>query len=128
MDHPGMLSANNSSDSIIVPKWFMVSLPACIVINGIHMVLLVRVMAREGPILRKPINWMILVDEFIRFLGSVGALHATFILGMWLDRDESNTTDCKESCCIYVFFTVLGSTWSIINGAGCFELNLFRFH
>ena len=93
------------------------------VIQVIYLALLMRVMAKEGPVLRKPINWMILVDEAIRFLGSVGGLHATYVLGMWPNSGEEGTTGCDPSCCVFVFFNILGSFWNIIGGAGFKYLN-----
>ena len=124
----GMLAANNISNSTIVPQSIMLSLPISIVIQVFYMALLVRVMAIEGSIWKKPINWMILIDECIRFLGSVGSMRTTLFLGMWLDPGEDSAAECNQSCCIYVYFSIWGSMWSIVGGAGILKFILFHFH
>ena len=76
---------DNTSNTMFVPKNVVVGLPICIAIHLVHIALLMRVITKEGPIWKKPINWMILSDEVIRFLGSVGCIHATILEGLWQD-------------------------------------------
>ena len=118
-----LLADGNSSSATLAPKNVMPVLPISMVIHLIHLALLLRVMAKSSPILKKPINWMILSDEVIRFLGSVGALHGTFALGMWSDPGKNINSDCDPSYCFYVQVAILGSFWNIIGGTGCYALS-----
>ena len=121
MDCQGTFADDNSSSVKIIPKKVMAVLPISMTIHIIHIALLLRVMAKEGPIWKRAINWMILSDEVIRFLGSVGAIHVTTVLGMW-EGSKENISDCNSHCCIFVFFCILGMLWNIIGGSGCQRL------
>ena len=123
-----MLSANNNSNSTIVPQSIMLSLPISITVQAFYMAVIVRIMATEGNILKMPINWMILIDECIRFLGSVGCTRTAFFLGMWLDPGDGSGAECNQSCCIYVFIGIFGAIWSVLGGAGTLKSNIFYFH
>ena len=119
MNYKGMIPGDDNTSNTTFGLMSMVVLPISMFIQLIHMALLLRVMAKEGPIWRKPINWMILTDEAIRFLGSVGSIHFIFVFLMQPDLEGKGLPiDCSQYCCVYVFFSTLGRFWTIIGGTG----------
>ena len=60
-------------------NWMIVTvcaIPIFMAIHSLYIILLVGVMSKDISLSKRPINILLLVDEILRLLGSVGALVA----------------------------------------------------
>ena len=74
-----MASFNYESTDESPFNWMFVAvcvIPIFMTIHSLYIILLIRVMGKDGPLYKRPIHFLLLVDEILRLLGSVGALVA----------------------------------------------------
>ena len=74
-----MASFNYESTDESPFNWMFVAvcaIPIFMTIHSLYIILLIGVMGKDGPLYKRQINFLLLVDEILRLLGSVGALVA----------------------------------------------------
>ena len=84
-------------------------------------------MVKNGFIWRKPINWMILTDEGVRFSGSVamaGLLHMSSVKNVGSVPKMEDIDNLSQSFCFFVHVGVMGSMWNTIGGTGEAKTNV----
>ena len=67
-------------------NWMVVAvgaIPIFMAIHSLYIVLLIVVMGKDVPFSKRPINILLLIDEILRFLGSVGTLVAATWATLW---------------------------------------------
>ena len=106
--------SNGQLDTIILITTLSLS------IRLIYFIVLLKVMLNEGPLWKKAVNVMIVTDEGIKLLASMGTLVGVILSTIWMELNEmpgSNFMGNSSICKIYIklsFFTI----WSLIGSAG----------
>ena len=56
------------------------AIPIFMTIHSLYIILLIGVMFKEAPLSKRPINILLLMDEFLRLVGSAGTLVAAILV------------------------------------------------
>ena len=67
-------------------NWLIVAvcaIPIFMTIHSLYIILLVGVMGKDISLSKRPINILLLIDEILGFVGSVGTLAAATIVTIW---------------------------------------------
>ena len=59
------------------------AIPIFMAIHSLYIILLVGVMSRDTSLSKRPINILLLIDEIMRFIGSIGTLFAATLVTIW---------------------------------------------
>ena len=59
------------------------AIPIFMAIHSLYIILLVGVMSRDTSLSKRPINILLLIDEILRFIGSIGTLFAATLATIW---------------------------------------------
>ena len=59
------------------------AIPIIMTIHSLYIILLVGVMSKDTSLSKRPINILLLIDEILRFIGSIGTLFAATLVTMW---------------------------------------------
>ena len=71
-------------------NWMIVAvctIPIFMAIHSLYIILLVGVMGKDISISKRPINILLLIDEILGFVGSVGTLVAATIVTIWNEAE-----------------------------------------
>ena len=120
------LGTNFSSTPLIL--LLAVAISICLVIHVLYILLLISAMRRQSQasIWKKPINIMILTDEGVRLLGSLGSLQGTYsaifiaTLSQSGKTSESTFIGNSSTCLLTIQVGAMGILWNVIGGTGNF--------
>lgn len=86
----------------------------------VYLTLFIRVLINEGAVWKKAVNVMILIDEGIKLLATIGTLVGVVISSIWVEMNEmpeSNFMGNSPYCKFYIILS-FGVFWSVIGSAG----------
>ena len=92
----------------------------CMAFQFAYLALLLKVMTKEGAIRKKAVNVMILTDEGIKLLASIGTLIGAILSSIWAEMSQlggSNFIGNSSICQLYITLSFC-AFWSVIGSAG----------
>ena len=95
----------------------------CMAFQFGYLALLLRVMTKDGAIRKKAVNVMILTDEGIKLLASIGTLIGAILSSIWREMSQlegSNFIGNSSICQLYITLSFC-AFWSVIGSAGSLE-------
>ena len=117
------------------PLILLLAISICLVIHVLYILLLISAMRRQSQasIWKKPINIMILTDEGVRLLGSLGSLQGTYsaifiaTLSQSGKTSESTFIGNSSTCLLTIHLAAMGFLWNIIGGTGDLMKKIFIY-
>ena len=92
----------------------------CMAFQFAYLALLLRVMTKDGAIRKKAVNVMILTDEGIKLLASIGTLIGAILSSIWREMSQLEGSNLIGNSSICQFYITLSfcAFWSVIGSAG----------